>query len=253
MSFRYTILIIDDDPKMVQSVQFHLERYSYNVVPLKDFEHVLDEFKIIQPDLVLIESTLPCFDGFYWCRQIRTISTCPILFVSAYASTMDQVMALENGADDYIPKPFSYEVVIAKVRSLLRRAYGDYASPANERVLECKGLTLYPERLQVSLGKQSSHISKKEAQLLECFLRRIDRVVSREYLLEALWDKASFVEENTLNVYITRLRKKLQELHIEDALETIHGSGYRLTNTWRNEKSNGSVSPKYIYALVSER
>ncbi len=228
-----TILIVEDDPKIAQLLQSHLEKYSYVAVPLTDFAHVFDEFKRIQPDLVLLDINLPFFDGFYWCRQIRNVSTCPILFVSARESTMDQVMALENGADDYITKPFSYEVVIAKVRSQLRRAYGDYASHADERIVECAGLILYPERLQVSLAELTTRVSKREAQLLEYLLSHIDRVVSRERLLEVLWDETTFVEENTLNVYVTRMRKKLQELGVEDALETIRGSGYRLNTTWR--------------------
>lgn len=233
MSFQSTILIVDDDPKVVQLLQAHLERYRYDVVALTDFAHVLDAFKNIQPALVLLERTLPYFDGFYWCRQIRMVSTCPILFVSTLASTSDQVMALEMGADDYLSKPFSYEVLVAKVRSLLRRTYGDYASRANERLVERAGLTLYPERLLVSLGKQTTHVSKKEAQLLECLLSHFDHVVSRERLLEALGDENAFFEENTLNVYITRMRKKLQTLCATDALETVRGAGYRLTNSWR--------------------
>ena len=228
-----TILIVEDDPKIVQLLQSHLEKYSYSVATITDFAHVLDEFTGIQPDLVLLDINLPQFDGFYWCRQIRNVSTCPILFVSARESTMDQIMALENGADDYIPKPFSYEIVVAKVRSQLRRAYGDYASHEDERIIACSGLMLYPERLQIVLREQSTKLSKKEAQLLECLLERVDRVVGRERLLEVLWDDTVFVEENTLNVYVTRVRKRLQELSIEDALETVRGSGYRLNSTWR--------------------
>jgi len=229
-----TILIIEDDPKIVQLLQSHLEKYSYGVATVTDFAHVLDEFIRIQPDLVLLDINLPRFDGFYWGRQIRTVSTCPILFVSARESTMDQVMALENGADDYITKPFSYEVVVAKVRSQLRRAYGEYAPHGDERIIACSGLVLYPERLQIVLREQSSTLSKKEAQLLECLLERVDRVVSRERLLEVLWDDTVFVEENTLNVYVTRVRKKLQELRLDGALETIRGAGYRLNSTWKD-------------------
>lgn len=227
-----TILIVEDDPKIVYLLQTHLAKYSYAVVALKDFAHVLEEFKRLQPDLVLLDINLPYFDGFYWCRQIRAVSHCPILFVSAREGPMDQVMALENGADDYITKPFSYEVVVAKVRSHLRRAYGDYASSRDERTIEYKGLLLYPERLQVQIGAQSVKVGKKEAQLLACLLEHGDRVVSRERLLEVLWDEDTFVEENTLNVYVTRVRKKLQELSIEGALETVRGSGYRLSSVW---------------------
>lgn len=223
-----SILLIEDDPKIVQLLQSHLEKYGYTVAFCHDFSHVLDEFKRVQPALVLLDITLPRFDGFYWCRQIRTISTCPVLFISARESAMDQVMALENGADDYITKPFSFEVVTAKVGSQLRRAYGEYAIQTNERTIEHAGLLLYPERLQVTFGSQTISLSKKEALLLECLLGKSNRIVSREHLLEALWDDADFVEENTLNVNIARLRKKLQELGLHDAVETVRSAGYRL-------------------------
>ncbi len=222
------IFLVEDDPKIVSLLQSHLEKYSYVVASCQDFSQVLNEFERLQPALVLLDINLPRFDGFYWCRQIRTVSTCPILFISARESAMDQVMALENGADDYIPKPFSFEVVVAKVGSQLRRAYGEYAVHTSERTLGYAGLLLYPERLQATFGSQTILLSKKEALLLECLLERPNRVVSREHLLAALWDDVHFVEENTLNVNLTRVRKKLQELGLQDALETVRSAGYRL-------------------------
>ena len=227
-----TIFIVEDDAKIVELLRSYLERYGYSVMAASDFMHILDEFKRVQPDLVLLDINLPRFDGFYWCRQLRTVSHCPILFISAREGTMDQVMALENGADDYITKPFSSELVVAKIRSHLRRAYGDYAAHGEEHVIEVAGLMLYAERLQLALGDRTTKMNKKEAQLLECLLQRVERVVSRERLLEVLWDEATFVEENTLNVYVTRARKKLQEVGIADALETVRGAGYCLHITW---------------------
>ena len=228
----HPILLVEDDPKIVHLLQSHLEKYGYAVTPCEDFSHVLDEFQRIQPALVLLDINLPRFDGFYWCRQIRTISTCPVLFISARESAMDQVMALENGADDYITKPFSFEVVVAKVGSQLRRAYGEYAVQTRERTLNYAGLQLLPERLQATFGSRTVIMSKKEALLLECLLEKPNRVVSRERLLETLWDDVDFVEENTLNVNIARVRKKLQELGLPDALETVRSAGYRLNTTW---------------------
>ena len=230
----YPIFLVEDDPKIVSLLQDHLEKYDYVVTSCRDFSRVLDEFERVQPALVLLDITLPHFDGFYWCRRIRAVSTCPILFISARDSTMDQVMALENGADDYIPKPFSFEVVVAKVGSQVRRAYGEYAIQTSERTMKHAGLVLYPERLQVTFGSKTITLSKKEALLLECLLERPDRVVSRERLLEALWDDVDFVEENTLNVNIARVRKKLQELGLPDAVETVRSAGYRFTTTWSN-------------------
>ncbi len=230
----YPIFLVEDDPKIVSLLQEHLEKYDYIVTSCRDFSRVLDEFERVQPALVLLDITLPRFDGFYWCRRIRAVSTCPILFISARDSTMDQVMALENGADDYISKPFSFEVVVAKVGSQVRRAYGEYAIQTSERTMKHAGLVLYPERLQATFGSQTTTLSKKEALLLECLLERPDRVVSRERLLEALWDDVDFVEENTLNVNIARVRKKLQELGLPDAVETVRSAGYRFTTTWSN-------------------
>ncbi len=226
------ILLIEDDQKIVSLLQSHLEKYGYVVATCQDFSQVLDVFEHVQPALVLLDINLPHFDGFYWCRQIRTVSTCPILFISARESTMDQVMALGNGADDYITKPFSFEVVVAKVGSHLRRAYGEYSVQTSERTIGHAGLLLYPERLQATFGSQTTTLSKKEALLLECLLERPNRVVSRERLLETLWDDVNFVEENTLNVNIARVRKKLQELGLQDAIETVRSAGYRLNTTW---------------------
>lgn len=226
------ILIIEDDPKIASLLQNHLEKYGYEAVITEQFEAVTDVFKSVQPDLVLLDINLPSFDGFYWCRQIRQLSTCPILFISARSGEMDQVMALENGGDDFITKPFAYEVVTAKIRSSLRRAYGEYAPKVKERTIELDGLTLFVERMELGKEKDLVSLTKKEAVLLETLMKRSPRVVSREVLLEKLWDDQSFVDENTLNVNVTRVRKKLQELKIEDAIETIRGAGYRLVPNW---------------------
>jgi OmpR family two-component system response regulator YxdJ len=228
----YTILIVEDDPKLSALLKTYIEKYGYHAVDTEEFEHILHFFQKVKPDLVLMDVNLPKFDGYYWCRQIRTVSTCPILFISARAGEMDQVMALEYGADDYITKPFHYEIVMAKIRSHLRRAYGEYAPKLEERIIEEEGLILYPERLELSLNGKSVPLTKKEAVLLEILIERYPKVVSRETLLEELWDDQSFVDENTLSVNITRVRKKLQELGIEDGIETHRGAGYRLHVTW---------------------
>lgn len=226
------ILIIEDDPKIALLLQNHLEKYGYEAVITEQFDAVTEVFKLVLPDLVLLDINLPSFDGFYWCRQIRQISTCPILFISARSGEMDQVMALENGGDDFITKPFAYEVVTAKIRSSLRRAYGAYAPKVKERVVELNGLTLYVERMELGKDKGLVSLTKKEAVLLEVLMKRSPRVVAREVLLEKLWDDQSFVDENTLNVNVTRVRKKLEDLSIEDAIETIRGAGYRLVPNW---------------------
>ncbi|MFF0830053.1 response regulator transcription factor [Brevibacillus sp. NPDC003359] len=226
-----TIMIVEDDPKINQLLQEQLEKYGFQTVNVVHFDRVMEVFTQGRPDLVLLDVNLPKFDGFYWCRQMRQESNCPILFISARESKMDQVMALENGADDYITKPFDYDVVLAKIRSQLRRAYGQYAPQEGERTVEVAGLKLFLERMELSMYDIKIELSKKEALLLEALMNQYPRVVSRERLLEKLWDE-QFVDENTLNVYITRVRGKLKELGLEGAVETVRGSGYRLRATW---------------------
>lgn len=224
----FTILIVEDDAKMAGMLSEHIEKYGYRAVVVDDFNRVLETFREYAPDLVLLDVNLPKFDGFYWCRQIRGMSTCPIIFLSARDSGMDQVMALDNGADDYMTKPFSYDVVMAKIRSQLRRAYGDYSGKQEERTVSVAGLVLYPERFTVTNGEKSVLLTQKEAVLLEALLQKAGRVVSREKLLDLMWQGHHFIDDNTLNVYVTRIRKKLKELDLEDAVETVRGAGYLL-------------------------
>ncbi|MCM3749227.1 response regulator transcription factor [Paenibacillus pasadenensis] len=232
----YKVMIVEDDPKIAALLQAHIQKYGNEAEIVQDFEHVLDRFKESNPHVVLLDINLPRFDGYYWCRQIRAISTCPILFISARSGKMDQVMALENGADDFITKPFHYEIVIAKIQSHIRRAYGDYASRTDERVVEKSGLTLYPEKLELQLGEITVSLTKKEAVLMGILLASSPNVASREKILEKLWDDYSYVDENTLSVNINRVRKKLSELGVADALETVRGLGYRLNPNWKEEE-----------------
>ncbi|MUG67339.1 response regulator [Paenibacillus campinasensis] len=227
----YKIMIVEDDPKLASLLKSHIERYGNEGIVVQDYEQVLEQFQELMPHLVLLDVNLPSFDGYYWCRQIRLVSTCPIIFISARSGAPDQLRALENGADDYITKPFHYDLVIAKIHSQLRRVYGDYAATSGERTVELDGLVLYPERMELSLGDRTIALTKKETILLETLLSRSPRIVSRETILEKLWDDA-FVDDNTLSVNINRVRKRLAELGIEGALETVRGSGYRLNKGW---------------------
>jgi len=221
-----TILIIEDDPQLRQLLKEHLEKYNYQVHGITEFGTVLEQFKEIKPHLVLLDVNLPKFDGFFWCRQIRTVSTCPILFISARADKMDQVVALQNGADDYITKPFYPEVVLAKIESQLRRAYGDYASAST--TISAGELSLKVNTQELSYNGVTAELSFKETTLLSLLMEHANQVVSRVFLLDALWDDHRYVGENTLNVYVTRLRKSLEVMGLEQSIETIRGVGYRL-------------------------
>lgn len=230
----FKIFIIEDDKQLVHLLEQYLQKFGYETMSVIDFDTVRAQFEQYDPQLVLLDVNLPKYDGYYWCRQIRSVSTCPILFISARDGKMDQVMALENGADDYITKPFDYEIVIAKINSQLRRAYGTYAH-TNDRIITVNGLTLDLERLSLTFHDKTIEISHTEAKILDELIKKAERVVSRDRLLEKIWDDQAFVDDNTLNVYVTRVRKKLSSLGIGDPLKTIRGQGYQFIPIWSNE------------------
>ncbi|WP_226567862.1 response regulator transcription factor [Bacillus stratosphericus] len=227
-----TIMIVEDNDELRRLLADYLTKYGYHCIDLEKFNEVLTEFLETKPDLVLLDINLPSFDGFYWCRQIRKYSNCPIIFISAREGTMDQVLAIENGADDYITKPFSFEIVTAKVMSQLRRTMGEYALNQGEKVINFDGLKYYPEKLEMEFRGKVCELSKKEAAMIELLLERGNKVTSRDRLMEKMWDTDMFVDENTLNVYISRIRKVLKDLGISYAVETVRGAGYRMKNTW---------------------
>ncbi len=224
----YRILVVEDDTKIAAILSDELQRHGYTLILARDFQHVRDEFLAARPDLVLLDINLPQFDGFYWCRQIRTLSSVPIIFISARAGDLDQVRALENGGDDYITKPFNLELVLAKVRSALRRSYGEYALARDADLLQIGDLLLNKSRNRISRGGVELELTPKEFRLLCCLAERAGQIVNREELLEALWDDIEFVDDNTLTVNVTRVRRRLAELGLPDAIETKRGQGYRL-------------------------
>lgn len=228
----YKVYIIEDDLSISALLQEYIVKYGFQAKATKDFQEILNDFNEYNPDLVLLDVNLPKYDGFYWCRKIRQQSKIPIIFISARDSGMDQIMALESGADDYITKPFYYDVVIAKIKSHIRRTYGEYAPKVEEKMVEVDGLKLYPERSELEFKGERVIITKREGVLLEYLMKKYPKVVSRNFLLEKIWDDLDFVEENTLSVNISRIRKRLQELGIDKAIETIRGAGYRLNKTW---------------------
>ena len=231
----FTVLIVEDDNKIASLLEKQLQQYGYKVFCVHNFNQVMDEFKKVSPHLVLLDVNLPSYDGYYWCRQIRTVSQLPILFISARSGKMDQVMALENGADDYITKPFDYDIVLAKINSQIRRVYGEYANMMGEREVSYSGLTLWPERLELTWKDQSVKLSQKEVILLEMLLTHCPKVVSRDAILEKLWDE-KFVDDNILSVNISRVRQRLSTLGISNSLETVRGSGYRLNGEWEKKQ-----------------
>lgn len=246
----YNIFIVEDDAKIAAILKKKMEQYGYSAAVAVNFRELLPELEAFQPHLVLLDINLPYFDGYYWCRQIRLRSSIPILYISARAGEMDQVMAIENGGDDYITKPIQLELMMAKIKGALRRAYGEYASSGmdggNEGavsglpswsdqtyvgrpLLECGGLRLYPGRNELEWKGKRLELTKNELLLAECLMSKPGEVLSRDVLLEALWDDVQFVDDNTLTVNVTRLRKKMEELGLPKLIDTIRGLGYKLS------------------------
>lgn len=224
----YRIYIVEDEPKIADMLARHLERYGHQVHIAQDLRQVKSEFLEIRPHLVILDINLPYYDGFYWCRQIRTVSSVPVIYISARSDDMDQVRAIENGGDDYLVKPFSLEVALAKVHSQLRRAYGEYSSPSTAEVQAAGGLLLDASRLVAEHAGRSVQLTRNEFLLLRLLLQQAGKVVSRSALLEALWEDSQYVDDNTLTVNVARLRQKLEGIGLQQAIETVRGYGYRL-------------------------
>ncbi|MED3661038.1 response regulator transcription factor [Ureibacillus sp. FSL K6-8385] len=221
------IYIIEDDYKIATLLAENLKKYQYEVEIVKNFDEIVEECLAFSPHLILLDINLPSYDGYYWCRQLRQYTKCPIIFISARSGEMDQIFALENGGDDFITKPFNYEIVLAKIKSHLRRSYGEYSSRQEERTVQLGQLTLYLERMELHVRNVEIPLQKKECAILNLLMREAPKVVSREKLLEELWDDQAFVDENTLNVNMTRVRKKLAEYGVQSVIETVRGAGYR--------------------------
>ncbi len=219
----YRVFLVEDDPGIARAVCAHLAQWGLETRAAEDFAHVLDELTAFGPQLVLMDISLPFFNGYYWCAQLRKVSSIPVIFISSAAENMNIVMAMNMGADDFIAKPFDLEVLTVKVQALLRRTY-DYA--ASEPVLCHRGAILRPGDQSLLVGEQTLALSKNEYRILWTLLREKGRIVSREKLMEALWQTDSFIDENTLSVNMARLRKKLDSVGLSGFITTKIGAGY---------------------------
>lgn len=220
------IMLIEDDQELCRQVKEILQSYAYEVVTVINFQNIEEEFKHGNPDLVVLDINLPYFDGNYYCKMFRRHSKVPIIVTSARNSDMDQILSMELGADDYIVKPFSMAVLLAKVNATMRRLYGEYAKKQEEDRIYKRGLCLDIQSFQLSYKDKQEELSKNEFRLMKQFLLKPDQVIEREILLEALWDNEDFVDDNTLTVNVTRLKGKLHSLGITGAIKTKRGAGY---------------------------
>ena len=219
----YRILIVEDDRGIAGAIKAQAELWNLEAVCAENFRDVLGEFARVQPHLVLLDITLPFFNGYHWCSEIRRLSNVPIIFISSAADNMNIVMAMSMGADDFIAKPFDGSVLMAKVQALLRRSY-DFA--AASPLLEHRGAFLDTGDNSLTYEGEKIALTKNEYRILLCLMENKGRVVSREKLMERLWETDSFVDENTLTVNVGRLRKKLDAAGLAGFIATKFGVGY---------------------------
>ena len=222
----YKIYIVEDDHVIAFVIGADLEKWHFECHITKDFGSVAAECTGIQPHLVLMDINLPQYDGFYWCKQIRKSTNVPIMFISSRTDDNDKIRAIMGGGDDYIEKPFSMDVLIAKVQAMLRRTYA-YTDNAYSTV-SCGDLILDIEKLRVSYNGVETLLTHNECTIMSLLMRAGGCVVSRSKIMKALWEDESFVDENTLSVNVARLRQKLKELKDDDLIITVKGKGYRL-------------------------
>lgn len=218
------ILLIEDDPSIFEMIQTRFAQWSLQVVGPKDFQKVMDDFIEQKPQLVLIDIQLPAYDGFHWCREIRHISKVPILFLSSRDHPMDMVMAMQMGADDFVQKPFHMEVLLAKVQAVLRRTY-DYIEESMD-VTRFNGAIIDYARSEIMYEGNLASLTKNELFILRILVEKVDQIVSRDDLMRKLWDDERFVNDNTLSVNVNRLRSKLEDIGLQEAILTKKGLGY---------------------------
>ena len=219
----YRIFIVEDDDAIAQAVCAHIASWGMQPRAAQDFTQVMREFSAFDPHLVLLDISLPFFSGFHWCQQIRRVSKVPIVFISSASDNMNIVMAMTMGADDFIAKPFDLTVLSAKIQALLRRAY-DFSGQT--QVLEHGGVMLSRADTYLSYGEEKVSLTRNEYRILLTLMERAGQIVSREALMERLWETDSFVDENTLTVNVTRLRRKLDALGLSGFIATRKGQGY---------------------------
>ena len=217
------VFIVEDERSIAQSICQILSQWNLQSKIIESFDKVCDEFLSYHPDIVLMDISLPYFDGYYWCNKIRQLSNVPIIFISSISDNINIVLAMNMGADDFIVKPFDNSILVAKILALLRRSY-DYSVGLQK--LEYEGLTINIDSNTVYYKDKIIELSKNEFRILLILIQNKGKVVSREKLMNQLWKTDIFIDENTLTVNVNRLRKKLSNQGIGDLIKTKFGVGY---------------------------
>jgi DNA-binding response OmpR family regulator len=219
----YKILIIEDDATIACLIKDHLLRWDYEAECVQNFKNITEQVQNYKPHLILLDIMLPYFNGFHWCGEIRKVSKIPIMFVSSASDNMNIVMAINMGGDDFIAKPFDINVLVAKIQALIRRTY---SSEGQVNIIEHNGALLNLNDTTLIYNNKKIELTKNDFRILQLLMDNIGRVVAREEIMERLWESDSFIDDNTLTVNVTRLRKKLDDTGLFDFIKTKKGIGY---------------------------
>lgn len=219
------IMIIEDDEMISHVLKQHLSKWNYDVCLVEDFENIVQAFLNWQPALILLDISLPFYNGYYWCQEIRKISQVPIIFISSANENMNMIMAMNMGGDDFISKPFDLNVLTAKIQALLRRTY---SFTKQSQILTYKDLILNLSEASISYHNQTIDLTKNELKILQLLFEKAETFVSRDDMMIALWQSEQFVDDNTLSVNINRLRKKCEQFPLSSFIQTKKGLGYKL-------------------------
>lgn len=219
----YKILIIEDDKTISNTLMEHLIKWEYEAKCADDFKNIKELVIQTNPHLILLDIMLPFFNGFHWCSEIRKISNAPIIFISSAADNMNIVMAMNMGGDDFIAKPFDLDVLTAKIQAVIRRTY---SIQGQMNIIEHKGVILNLSDTTLTYEDKKVELTKNEYKILQLIMENIGKVVSRDKIIEKLWESESFIDDNTLTVNVTRLRKKLEDIGLSDFIKTRKGIGY---------------------------
>ncbi|MGH4121531.1 MAG: response regulator transcription factor [Clostridium sp.] len=220
----FKIMIVEDDTRIKEILLENIVRWGFDGKAVDNFNEIFVEFSKYSPHLILMDINLPFFDGYYWCGKIREISKVPIIFISSRNNNMDVIMAINMGGDDFIQKPFSLEILMAKINALIRRTYS-YAD-AQTNVLQYKNIVLNMKDNSVFFKDKRVELSRNEFSILYLLMKNNGNLISRDKIMRSLWEDESFVDDNTLTVNINRLRKKLENIQLEDLIKTKKGQGY---------------------------
>lgn len=219
----YRIFIVEDDTIIANALSAHLSKWDYDIKCAGDFKNIMEGFASFDPQLVLLDIMLPFFNGFHWCQEIRKVSKVPIIFLSSAGDNMNIVMAMNMGGDEFIEKPFDLNVVTAKIQAVLRRAY---SFQGGSQVMEYKGLLLNLGDASAAYKEQRLNLTKNEFRILQILLENSGKIVSRDTIITGLWESDEFIDDNTLTVNVSRLRKKMEELGLFGFIKTKKGIGY---------------------------